>query len=129
MRSALDTPVRQFVVRNRTRETLIADNVCLADTARARRIGLLKHNDIQRGEGLWIYPTQAIHTFWMRFPIDLAFLDRSLRVKRVYHRVRPFRLTRLVWGAQSVLELPAGILAETHTSAGDELQFVLSTPE
>ena len=112
-----------FVVHNRTRGATLAANVRLADTPRSRRIGLLKHETLKPGEGLWICPTQAIHTFGMRFPIDVAFLDRRLRVKRIYHRLAPFRLTSLVWGARSVLELVSGSLAGTGTAVGDELQF------
>jgi uncharacterized membrane protein (UPF0127 family) len=112
-----------FVVHNRTRGATVAANVQLADTPRARRVGLLRRENLAPGEGLWIYPTQAIHTFGMRFPIDVAFLDRRLRVKRVYHGLAPFRLTALVWGARSVLELPSGSLARTGTAVGDELQF------
>ncbi len=114
---------RRFVVRNRTRGTVLADDVRLADTPRARRIGLLKQTELQPDEGLWIYPSQAIHTFWMRFSIDVAFLDRHRRVKRVYHRMPPFRLTRFVWGARSVLELATGVLAASGTEKGDELEF------
>lgn len=116
---------RLFVVDNRTRGATIAINVRVADTPRSRRTGLLKHETLALGEGLWIYPTQAIHTFGMRFPIDVAFLDRSLRVKRVYHGLAPYRLTALVWGAKSVLELPSGSLTRTGTMVGDELQFSL----
>jgi len=112
-----------FVVQNRTRGAIIADNVRLADTPVSRRRGLLKHEALNPGEGLWIYPTQAIHTFGMRFPIDVAFLDRRLRIKRVYHALAPFRLTSLVWGARSVLELASGSLASSGTCVGDELQF------
>ena len=111
------------VVHNRTRGATLAANVQLADTPRSRRVGLLKHKSLEPGEGLWIYPTQAIHTFGMQFPIDVAFLDRSLRVKRLYHQLRPFRWTSLVWGAQSVLELASGSLEKTGTAVGDELQF------
>src|SRR2546426_10488058 len=114
-----------FVVRNRTRGAILASKVELADTPRARRTGLLKRDILNAGEGLWIYPTQAIHTFGMRFPIDVAFLDNRLRIKRVYHRLAPFRLTTLVWGARSVLELASGSLASTGTAVGDELQFSL----
>ena len=114
---------RRFVVRNRTRGTVVAENVRLADTPYARRVGLLKQAKLEPDEGLWIYPSQAIHTFWMRFPIDLAFLDRHLRVKRVYHRMPPFRLTRVVWGGRSVLELASGVLASSRTETGDELEF------
>jgi uncharacterized membrane protein (UPF0127 family) len=98
--------------------------VQLADTPRTRRIGLLRHKKLAPGEGLWIYPTQAIHTFGMRFAIDVVFLDRRRRIKRIYHRLAPFRLTRLVWGAQSALELAPGSLAGTGTAVGDELQFL-----
>ena len=114
-----------FVVLNRTRGTTLASSVDLADTPKSRRIGLLRHESLNPGEGLWIYPTQAVHTFGMRFPIDVAFLDRNLRIKRIYHRLAPFRLTTFVWGAKSVLELPSGCLAKTSTSVGDELQISL----
>ena len=120
---------RCFVVRNQIRGTIIADNVRLADTSRARRVGLLGQAALKPGEGLWIYPSQAIHTFWMRFPIDVAFLDHHLRIRRVYHRLPPFRLTRLVWGARSVLELVSGVLARTGTEVGDELQFSENSEE
>jgi len=61
----------------------------------------------------------------MRFSIDVAFLDLDRRVKRVYHRMPPFRLTRIVWGARSVLELASGVLTQSGTEEGDELQFLL----
>ena len=112
-----------FVVRNRTRGATLASDVELADSPSARRTGLLKRDKLNSGQGLWIFPTQAIHTFGMRFPIDVVFIDRQLRVKRIYHRLGPFRLTSLVWSAQSVLELPSGSLAGTNTSVGDELQI------
>ena len=114
-----------FVVRNRTRGSTLAVKVRLADTPHSRRVGLLRHKNLAPGEGLWIYPTLAIHTFGMRFPIDVAFLDRRLRIKRIYHGLAPFRLTVPVWGARSVLELASGSLASTGTSVGDELQFSL----
>src|SRR5438034_10587686 len=114
-----------FVVRNRTRGATLASDVQLADTPRARRIGLLKRDSLTPGQGLWIYPTQAIHTFGMKFPIDVVFIDKQMRVKRVYQDLAPYRLTTLVWSARSVLELPSGSLADTKTEVGDELQFSL----
>lgn len=114
---------QRFSIYNRTRGTVLADEVRLADTARSRRIGLLKHTSLQQGEGLWIFPSQAIHTFGMRFPIDVLFLDRKKKVKRVYHGLAPFRLTRLVWSAASVLEVAPGAIRASSTEVGDELQF------
>jgi uncharacterized membrane protein (UPF0127 family) len=116
---------KRFVVLNRTRGAVLASNVLVADTPRSRRIGLLRHEALEPGNGLWIYPTQAVHTFGMRFPIDVVFMDRRLRVRRVYQGLRPFRLTSFVWGARSVLELASGSVAGTGTAIGDELQFFL----
>ena len=114
---------RRFLIRNRTRGTLVAADVQLADSPRARRVGLLKHSELAPDQGMWIYPTQAIHTFWMRFPIDVIFLDSRKRVKRVYHRLPPFRLTRFVWGAASAVELSADAARGSRTEIGDELEF------
>ena len=116
---------RNFLVWNRSRGTAIAEQARLAHTPRDRRMGLLGQAALPPGGGLWIVPTQAIHTFWMRFPIDVVFLDRQLRVQRLYHHLAPFRLTRLVLGARSVLELPSGVLRRSGTTVGDELQFSL----
>src|SRR5262249_15313180 len=112
-----------FVVQNRNRGTVLGSMVRLADTPQLRRRGLLKRTALDAGEGLWIFPTQAIHTFGMQFAIDVVFLDSSLFVKRVYPSLPPWRLTRFVWGSQSVLELPGGSLAGTGTKVGDQLQF------
>jgi len=86
---------------------------------------LLQQTRLETDQGLWIFPSQAIHTFGLRFPIDVAFLDRRLRIKRICHQLLPWRWTRLVWGARSVLELSGGVLARTGTEVGDELQFSL----
>lgn len=116
---------RRFAVRNRTRGISLAQEVRLADAPGSRLLGLLKETSLEPHEGLWVYPSQAIHTFGMRFPIDVAFLDRHLRVKRIYHQLVPWRSTRFVWGARSVLELAGGVLARSGTEVGDELQFSL----
>ena len=115
----------RFAVRNRTRGTTLADQVRIADTPASRLVGLLRETSLEPHEGLWIYPSQAVHTFGMRFPIDVAFLDRHRRIRRIYHELVPWRFTRLVWSARSVLELPAGVLARSGTEVGDELQFSL----
>jgi len=113
----------RFIVRNLSRGSILAGDVRLADTPRARRTGLLKHRKLGAGEGLWIYPTQAIHTFGMRFPIDVVFLDSGRRVRRMYHGLAPFRLTSFVLSARSALELASGSIVSSGTRVGDELEF------
>jgi hypothetical protein len=109
-----------ILIRNQTRQTVLASHADVADTSEKRRVGLLKHTSLAPGEGLWIAPCESVHTFFMKFPIDLVYLDKRLRVRKVRHAVRPWRLSACLT-AHSVLELPAGSVAETGTVAGDEL--------
>ena len=81
---------------------------------------MLKHKSLPPGEGLWIVPCESVHTFFMKFPIDLVYLDKKNQVKKVRHAVPPWRLSACL-AAHSVLELPAGTAAETGTAAGDVL--------
>jgi uncharacterized membrane protein (UPF0127 family) len=107
-------------VRNQTRKTVLAKAADVADTSETRRVGLLKHTRLEPGEGLWIIPCESVHTFFMKFAIDLVYLDKHRKVRKVRHAMRPWRLSACLT-ARSVLELPAGTVAQTGTQAGDEL--------
>ena len=109
-------------MRNQTRETVLADAADVADTSAKRRTGLLKHSRLEPGEGLWIAPCESVHTFFMKFPIDLVYLDKNKKVRKVRHGVPPWRLSACLT-AHSVLELPAGAAGESQTQAGDQLAF------
>jgi uncharacterized membrane protein (UPF0127 family) len=112
----------KILVRNKTRQTLLADRAEMADTSAKRRVGLLKHKSLAPGEGLWIAPCESVHTFFMKFPIDLIYLDKKLRVRKVRRAVPPWRLSGC-FSAHSILELPAGAAAQSGTVAGDELSI------
>ncbi len=107
-------------MRNQTRQTVLAQSADVADTSAKRRTGLLKHERLEAGEGLWIVPCESVHTFFMKFPIDLVYLDKKRKVRKVRHAVPPWRLSACLT-AHSILELPAGTVAESGTSVGDEL--------
>ena len=94
----------------------------MADTSAKRRTGLLKHERLNPGEGLWIVPCESVHTFFMKFPIDLVYLDKQKKVRKVRHRVPAWRLS-VCLSAHSILELPAGTLEQTGTQVGDELEI------
>jgi len=96
--------------------------VVVANDGAKRRKGLLGHKALSATEGLWIVPCEAVHTFGMRFPIDLVYLDRNKRVKKVRSDVPPWRLSVCV-SAHSVLELAAGSIRRTKTKPGDSLEF------
>ena len=108
---------------NKTRNTLLADRLLWAGTSETRRKGLLGRAEFQRGEGVYIVPTQWIHMIGMKFPIDVAFLDDKGKVLAIHHRLKPNRFSKLVLRADGALELPEGILAETGTSKGDVVVF------
>jgi hypothetical protein len=109
-------------IRNLTRGTTLATAAVVADTSRKRRTGLLKHDGLLPGQGLWIVPCEGIHTFGMKFPIDAVFLDRRKKVVKVRPAMRAGRIALCLW-AHSILELPAGTAASTETRPGDQLEF------
>ena len=104
---------------NHTSGKVLADDLVLASTLLRRMKGLLGRKALLNGEGLWIKPCNGVHTFGMRFPIDVVFLDRELRVIAVTQSLQPNRLTRLYRNAASVLELPSGTAELTATVTGD----------
>jgi uncharacterized membrane protein (UPF0127 family) len=110
----------KVLVRNQTRDTVLGDCVDVADTSEKRRTGLLKHTRLDPGTGLWITPCESVHTFFMKFAIDLVYLDKERKVCKVRHAVGPWRLSACLT-AHSILELPAGTAAESGTLPGDQL--------
>ena len=111
-----------FMAFNRTRGREVASRVVKAADGKSRARGLLGRRAMAPGEGLWIVPCPMIHTFFMRFPIDVLFLDRGLKVVRVMENLRPWRLSPWVWRAHSVLEL-AGRALGGCVKAGDQLEM------
>src|ERR1700723_444530 len=83
----------KFRVRNVTRGTSIGDAIDIAESSAARRTGLLKHHKLDPGAGLWITPCESVHTFFMKFAIDLIYLDREHRIKKTRSAVGPWRLS------------------------------------
>lgn len=116
-----ETDVR-WTVSNLTRQTILAARVEVADHGAKRSKGLLGRACLMPGEGLWIVPCEAVHTFCMRFAIDLVYIDRHKRVKKVRSDVMPWRMSACL-SAYSVIELAAGTVRETRTQAGDVLDF------
>lgn len=116
-------------ILNRTRNTELASRAEVAGSGAKRTKGLLGRKGLAPGEGMWIVPCEAVHTFWMQFPIDLVYLDRNLRVRKVTSSVPPWRLSGCLT-AHSVLELPSGTINASQTQRGDlvELSQVFDSP-
>lgn len=116
-------------VENETRGRSLGDRVALADRWWERLKGLLGKRGLREGEGLLIDPCPAVHTYGMRFPIDVALLDERGRVLSLHPELAPGRRTGWSRGGRYALELPPGTLARTATAVGDQLSWTPSTPE
>jgi len=101
----------------------VATRALLANESRTRREGLLKRAGLEEGEGLLISPCEAIHTFGMKFAIDVVFIDKTRKVRKVLHAL-PRNRIGVCLSAEIVLELAAGTAKASGTQAGDQLQLV-----
>jgi uncharacterized membrane protein (UPF0127 family) len=113
---------------NATRDTVLAGDVRLAESLWDRFWGLMGRKGLADEAGLLIRPCSSVHTAFMRFPIDVVFLDRSLTVVKVSAAVRPFRAT-IAAGAHSALELNAGVAERAGVEKGDQLVLEQSVDE
>jgi uncharacterized membrane protein (UPF0127 family) len=112
----------RLTVKNLTRQTVLATRLEVADTGPKRNKGLLGRDGLEAGGGLWIVPCESVHTFFMRFSIDLVYLDRRNCVRKVRSAVGPWRLSACL-SAHSILELPSGVVLGSQTRKGDLLEF------
>ena len=101
---------------------LVCERCVVADTPWTRFRGLLGARSLPTGEGLLLRPAPSIHTFFMRFAIDVVFVDRDLRVLRVVERLGPWRFAGCR-GAHAALELPAGEASASGIAPGDRLDL------
>jgi uncharacterized protein len=112
---------------NRTRQSFLATELSVAGTHWSRFCGLMctEAADFHPGRGLWIVPSRGVHTFAMRFSIDVIYLDKKKVVVHVEDNLKPWRLAPVRVSAASVLELPSNTLRSTQTALGDEIEIAL----
>ena len=104
-------------------ERAVCERCVIAERMLPRMRGLLGRRELPAGEGLLLRPAPSVHTWFMRFPIDVVFLDRELRVMSVRSHVRPWRMARQR-RARAVLELAAGEAQRRGVATGDQLRLV-----
>ena len=126
MTSFLDPILRadasSFALANDRHDRVVARKLLTAFDSSSRRRGLLGRDSLPEGSALIIAPSNAIHTFFMRFAIDVAFVSKTGRVLKVRSAIPPWRIAG-AWGGFAVVELPAGALARSDTRAGDTLRI------
>ncbi len=108
-------------IYNKSQDNLISNQATLADTFFSRMIGLLKHTSLPRNEALIITHCNSIHMFFMKFPIDVIFVDKKDKVVGLVERIKPNRLSSTYWKASYAIELAEGVIAEKKVQIGDQL--------
>ena len=111
-----------MILVNATKKTSVCNHCHFANSVLKRMVGLLNRKALAAGEGLLLDRCYGIHTIGMRFPIDVLFLDKELRVMRAVQALPPLR-TCLVKRAVYVLELPVGAIQASQTETGDQIQM------
>jgi uncharacterized protein len=111
---------RAYWLITRPDGTVACDRCVVADTAPARMRGLLGRDGLEPGEGLLMRPTNSVHMFFMRFAIDVVFVDRELAVRKIVETLRPWRMAGCR-GARAALELPAGTAGRCGITVGERL--------
>ena len=116
-------PDAEYVVRQAGTGQVIARRVRVAATLKSRAVGLLGRAGMDPEEGLLISPCDSVHTFFMRFPIDLLYLDAEFRVVRVVADMGPSRMSFCLGKARHVLELKGGITSAMSGLPGSTMVF------
>lgn len=119
----LKAPARPHRLENVRNRRILATCLIPAFDSHSRRSGLLHYKTFNESSAMLIAPSNAVHTFFMRFPIDIAFATRDGRIVKACAGVKPWRLAA-AFGGSVVIELPAGTLSRCETRAGDLLVIV-----
>jgi uncharacterized membrane protein (UPF0127 family) len=112
---------------NRTRGTVLCERLESAGGLAGQGRGLLGRDGLASNSGMLFVsslPLMWMHMFFMRFPIDIVFLDREGRVLHICHELRPWRLSPIVLRARKALELPASAAAASSTQPGDFIELI-----
>jgi uncharacterized membrane protein (UPF0127 family) len=103
---------------------VIATEVAAATSLWARFCGLMMRKELPEGHGLCLRPCSQIHMFFMRFALDVAFVNKDGKVLHVLHGIRPWRISRIVFGAAAAIELNPGVLKKAGVVKGSVVKMV-----
>jgi uncharacterized membrane protein (UPF0127 family) len=111
-------------ILNRTRGSVIADQVVIADTFLAGARGLIGREHLPDAFALVIKPCKGIHTLFMSVALDVVHVDSTGHIVRILHGIKPWRVGPIVWKGTWVIELPAGTARATETQVGDVVELI-----
>jgi len=112
-----------YTIFNKTKGKVLVRNADVADTFLKRLLGLIPQKTLKPEEGLIFYHAPSIHMFFMKFPIDVIFLDKNMKIMKICRTLAPWRLTNC-FGSSVTIELACGKTSQTPTNEGDILEFI-----
>jgi uncharacterized membrane protein (UPF0127 family) len=117
--------ISKAYVFNRSRNAFISSELRRADTHWSRLLGLMgtSPKNFPHGSGLWIVPCQGVHTMWMRYPIDVLYLDENKTVLYIEENVQPWRIPPMHFDTASVIEVRSPAVMTSGTCVGDILEI------
>ena len=114
--------IEKIFVSNK--EVTIATSVKVANTFFRRLKGLMGTASLSRGSALLISPCKQVHTFFMRYSLDIVFLDESHYIVHLVNSLPPFRISPYIKKSKKVLELPARTIEEYELKVGDKIDML-----
>jgi len=108
---------------NEKNSKVICKNLGIADSFFDRLKGLMFREKLNKGEGLLIIPCNSIHTFFMKFPIDVLFVNKEDKIVASIEKMKPSRISKIYGKAKYVVELPAGTIEKCDISVGDRIIY------
>ncbi len=103
------------------KDKTLSENILVAETLWDRLIGLMFKKEIRGADGLMLDPCRSIHTFFMRYSLDVVFISSKNEIIKIIRDMKPWRLSWIYFRASKTLELPAGKLPK-DLSVGDRLE-------
>lgn len=108
---------------NKSKGTIIAHDLTVADSFIRRFTGLMGKRELPAGEGLLLTKCNSIHMCFMKFSLDIVFIDDSRKVVHLIKALTPWRVSGITRNAKSTIELPVGTIDASMTEIGDVLDF------
>lgn len=115
--------MKKVEIINVTKENIICSDGALANSFFSRLKGLIGKNELKINEGLCILPCKSVHTFFMKFSIDVIFVDKNGIVCKIAKNLKPYKISKYISKAQYVIELSSGMCNRFKIEIGDIIEL------